>query len=69
MSKKRGMVLDLKGHQYLAHMSRCPALLLVSVGEDEAKVRMHACLHACMHACMPVRPAPCMRDCANEGGT
>lgn len=33
-----------QGHQYLASMRRCPALLLVSVGEDEAKVRMNISL-------------------------
>jgi len=38
VEKKKGIILDLKGHQYLAHLRRCPTLLLVSVGEEEAKV-------------------------------
>jgi len=38
VEKKKGIILDLKGHQYLAHLRRCPTLLLVSVGDEEAKV-------------------------------
>lgn len=38
VKKDRGVVLDLKGHQYLAELCRCPTMLLVSLGEEEAKV-------------------------------